>query len=172
MTTRGTESPVRVSNLLVAAVPGLRERLIEQSLRANWARIVGREWSLRSRPAGLKSGTLDIVVDNSPLLHEMKLRSSELLAAVQAVRPGSVSALRLHLGPRPADRAPGSPARSPSPPPLAADELTWIDSAVASVSDATLESSLRRLLTKDLLSHRSRGRRREPPASPLHKDTT
>lgn len=164
-------SPVRVKDLLVSAVPELRERLLEDSIRTNWARIVGPEFSRQSRPGSLKMGTLEVLVDHSPLLHELKLRSSELLAAVQRFRPDVVSALRMSLGSRPAARVSIPPQRSSRAPRLAADEARWVDATLAPVPDPALAASLRRLLTKDLLSHRPRGRSQAPGASPVEKET-
>ncbi len=92
-------SPVRVRDVLVSAVPELRDRMFEEAIRQNWTRVVGPDLSGRSRPGSLKMGTLDVLVDNSPFLHEMTLRSGELLAAVQASHGPAVSSLRFSPAP-------------------------------------------------------------------------
>ena len=42
--------PLRVRDLLVAAVPGLRDRMLEETIRSGWAEIAGPEIARRSRP--------------------------------------------------------------------------------------------------------------------------
>ena len=171
MRTSPLTRPVRVKDVLVSAVPGLRERMLEDTIRTSWPRIVGPQFSRQSRPGSLRTGTLDVLVDNSPLLHEMKLRSGELLAALQAFRPDTVSALRLTLGARAPERATRPTKRMAAPPRLAPEQTQWVDAMVAPVSDTALAASLRRVLTKDLLSHRPRGSSHGPDSSPLDKDT-
>ncbi len=156
---RARSSPVRVRDVLVSAVPELRDRLLEETIRKSWARVVGPQFASWSRPGTLKMGALDVRVDNSPLLHEMTLRSSELLAAVQASHGSGVSSLRFSLGTVPATEPRSVFARrGPAvPPELAPEEARLVDAMVAPVSDRALATSLRRLLTKDLLTRRLHG---------------
>ncbi len=121
MGTRGGRSPVRVGNLLTAAVPALAERMLEQAVRREWTETVGPEASRRTRPGALRQGTLEVSVDNSPWLQELTLRSSAIV-----------------------------------------EEARLVDAAAARLPDPALASSLKRLLTKDLLA---RGGRRAPAAS-------
>ena len=89
--------PVRVGDLLVAALPELRDRLLEETLRADWSRLIGPDLGRRSQPGRLKAGVLEVTVDNSTWLQEMTLRSSEVVAKVRPRVP-SVTALKLVLG--------------------------------------------------------------------------
>jgi hypothetical protein len=158
--------------VLAAAVPGLRDRMLQEIIRRSWGRIVGPEFAHRSQPGGLNMGALDVIVDNSPSLQEMTLRSSELLAAVQACHGRSVSSLRFRLGivsptpgPAVARRGRSEPTR------LAPEEADRIDRAVAPVADPALAGSLRQLLTKDALNRRPRGRDCRPDAAPDRKES-
>src|SRR5258705_13193211 len=109
-----SRSPVRVGDVLLAALPALQERLPAERIRLGWRAAVGADLSRRSRPGELKAGTLTIMVDNSPWLQELSMRSAEVLSAVRARFGPSVTALRLSLaGPAP---APERPARHATPP--------------------------------------------------------
>ena len=162
-------SPVRVRDVLVAALPELRDRLQEETIRKEWSRLVGPELGTRSRPGRLKAGVLEVTVDNSPGLHEMTLRSGELLVSLQTRFGSTVTSLRLAIGTVPAGGAP--PSARPRPETqarLSHEETSRVEAMVASLPDPMLAGSLRRLLTKDLLARRRHGssRRREdvPPA--------
>lgn len=157
-------SPVRVRDVLVAAVPELRERLIEETIRQEWSQLAGPELGRRSRPGRLKAGILDVTVDNSPWLHEMTLRSGELLAGLQTRFGSVVASLRPALGVvPPGAELPRVHLRAEPPARLTHEETRVVDAMVASLPDPALAGSLRRLLTKDLLARRRHGssRRRE-----------
>ena len=135
MGTRGGRSPVRVGNLLTAAVPALAERLLEQAIRREWTQTAGPEAARRTRPGALRQGTLEVSVDNSPWLQELTLRSAAIVAALS--------------------KRAALPAREGTPPPrrrLNAEETRLVDAAAARLPDPALASSLKRLLTKDLLA--------------------
>ena len=152
--------PSRVRDLLVAAIPGLSDRMLETTIQRGWASIAGPELARRSRPGELRGGTLTVTVDNSPWLHEMTLRSRDLLARLQARHGKAVSALRFSLGALPAS-APRSARPAPSRPDrLTAEEARSVDAIAAPVTDPALAVSVRRLLTKDLIARR---RRLAPP---------
>ena len=158
-------APVRVRDVLVAALPELRDRLLEETLRADWSRLVGPELGRRSRPGRLKAGVLEVVVDNSPWLHEMTLRSGELLAALRP-RFASVASLRFTLGALPPIAGPAAPRPRPERPSrLSHEELRVVEATVASLPDPMLAGSLRRLLTKDLLARRRQDPSRRPDDS-------
>ena len=116
--------PVRVGDVLTAAVPALEERLFAERIRLGWRAAVGPELAPRTRPGDLKSGTLTIEVDNSPWLQELSMRSPEVLDKVRAHFGPSVTALRLRLGgPAPATERPAAlrtSLRRPAAPKLAA----------------------------------------------------
>lgn len=151
-------SPVRLRDVLVAALPELRDHMLEEAIRKDWERVVGPELSRRSLPGGLRMGVLDVAVDNSPWLHELTLRGSELLAALRARHGSAVTSLRFTLGIVPAGPSPVMPRRRPSPQArLSHEEARLIETMVAPVADPALATSLRRLLTKDLLARRPRG---------------
>src|SRR5207249_11423376 len=86
-------APRAVADLLVTAVPGLRERLAEHHVRRAWAALVGADVARRAQPRALVDGCLAVVVDNSPWLHELTLRAEELTARLHERVP-VVRALR------------------------------------------------------------------------------
>src|SRR5256885_10454791 len=73
-------APRAVADLLVTAVPELRDRLAEHHVRRAWTALVGTDVARRAQPKGLVDGCLTVVVDNSPWLHELTLRVEELTA--------------------------------------------------------------------------------------------
>lgn len=173
MGTRGGRNPVRVGNLLTAAVPALAERMLEEAIRREWAQTAGPEAARRSRPGALRQGTLEVSVDNSPWLQELTLRSAAIVAALRKRHGSAVIAVRFALGSGrgDADVAAG-PARARTEAPqrrltvperrLTVEEARIVDAAAGQVPDPALASALKRLLTKDLLA---RGERRAPAAS-------
>ncbi len=166
MGTRGGHNPVRVGNLLTAAVPALAERMLEEAIRREWAQTAGPEAARRSRPGALRQGTLEVSVDNSPWLQELTLRSAAIVAALRKRHGSALAAVRFTLGngrgdadgaARPASAGTQAPQRR-----LTVEQARLVDAATGQVSDPALASSLRRLLTKDLLA---RGERPAPAAS-------
>ena len=152
-------SPVRVRDLLVSALPELENRLLEETIRTDWSRLIGPELGRRSRPARLHAGVLEVMVDNSPCLQEMTLRSRELLAALQR-RFMAVASLKFTLGTLPSVSRRAAPRAHPAPPPSPGpEELRAIEAMATSLPDPVLAGGLRRLLTKDLLARRSRDAR-------------
>jgi hypothetical protein len=149
--------PVRVGDLLAGAVPGLRDRLLEDTIRDGWAAIAGADAARRSRPADLRAGVLTVTVDNSPWLHELTLRSGALLAAVRARHGGAVASLRFVVG-EGGRATPAAPARqrAPVPAPLSAGEQRAVETLAAPVTDPELASALRRLISKDIIARRPR----------------
>jgi hypothetical protein len=159
-----------VGDVLVAALPELRDRLLEETLRTEWSRLIGAELGRRSRPGRLRGGVLEVTVDNSTWLHEMTLRSGELLAKLQP-RFESVAALKLGLGAVPSSTAPSAhAARGERPSPLSREELRGIEDMVAFLPDPTLVGPLRRLLTKDLLARRGNRPRRGDDPRPVERE--
>jgi hypothetical protein len=158
MITAARWSPVRVADVLIAALPGLRDHMLEETIRKDWGRVVGPDFARRSRPTGLKLGVLDVTADNSPWLHELTLRSSELLARLETRYGSAVTGLRFTLGtvatgssPMPREPRPESPTS------LDPGDARMVETMVTAVTDPALAASLRRLLTKDLLARRPRG---------------
>jgi len=164
-------NPVRVRDVLIAAVPELENRLLEESIKRDWSRVIGPELGRRSRPGRLQAGVLEVIVDNSPCLLELTLRSSELLAAVQR-RFETVAALRVGLGALPSVREPAAPrAGSEARGNPSAEELRAIEAMTASMHDPILAGSLRQLLTRDLLARRQRdARRRREDSTPVERE--
>src|SRR4029453_14285674 len=76
--------PVRIGDVLTAAVPALEERLLPERIRPGRGAPVGPEIRRATRPPELKAGTLTITVDNSPWLQELSMRSAEVLDTVRA----------------------------------------------------------------------------------------
>src|SRR5262245_23045407 len=106
MNSRG---PRAISELIVSAVPELRERLVEDGVRRSWVAAVGAETARRARPQRLTNGVLEIAVDNSPWLHELTLRAPELTAKLHA-QFSAVTSLRLVLTALPAESLHSAPA--------------------------------------------------------------
>ena len=148
--------PLRVRDLLLAAVPGLRDRMLEETIRSGWADIAGPEIARRSRPGELRAGVLTVLVDNSPWLQEVTLRASEILAGIRARHGSAVTSVRCALGTLPAPRQTVAHHRPPPADPLSAEEERAVDAIIAPVSDPVLAASMRRLVTKDLIAHRQR----------------
>src|SRR5205085_1481960 len=140
-----SRAPRAVGELLVSALPQLEERLLVQRMRRAWGALVGDDLARRAQPQALVKGCLTIVVDNSPWLHELTLRTPELTARLHAQFP-TVQSLRFSLGaaaaagPAPSPgarrrrrrpgRAPpaGCPAASPTsptPPPTPTTSSRW-----------------------------------------------
>jgi hypothetical protein len=160
--------PVRVGEVLTAAIPGLVGRLLEEAIRRDWATTVGSGAARRSRPGEIRAGVLHVSVDNSPWLSEMRLRSEELLDAVRKRHGDAVTSLRFALGPVP---APASRSAAPATSPLRAarlnaEEERSVETIVASVADPALATAVRRLVEKDFIA-----RRRGAPSSARREDT-
>lgn len=158
MGTRGGRSPVRVGTLLTAAVPALAERMLEEAIRREWTDTVGHDAARRSRPKALRQGTLEVSVDNSPWLQELTLRGAAIADALRKRHGSAVTGVRFALGSArddgdkiPAPTRVGTPRRR-----LNAEEARLVDAAAARLSDPTLATSLKRLLTKDLLARGGR----------------
>jgi hypothetical protein len=78
-TRSGGRSPVRVGNLLTRAIPALAERLLEESIRREWAQTVGPDAARRSGPtpaSGHPAGHVD-----TPVAQELTLRSAAISSA-------------------------------------------------------------------------------------------
>ena len=160
-------SPVRVGDVLLAALPDLRDHMLEETIRKDWGRVAGPEFSRRSWPTGLRLGVLDVSADNSPWLHELTLRSSDLLARLQSRYGAAVTSLRFTLGTVATGSSPRVRERRPEPPAhLGPEDTRVLDAMVAPVGDPALAASLRRLLAKDLLARRPRGAGRRLDDSP------
>jgi len=101
--------PRAVGELLVTALPQLEDRLLVQRLRRTWASLVGAEMARRAQPQALVKGCLQIVVDNSPWLHELTLRAPDLAGRLGAEYPAVRSGRRC-------DFRPGTGGRGPPPP--------------------------------------------------------
>lgn len=118
---------------------------MELRLRRAWASLVGTDVARRARPDALAAGTLTVLVDNSPWLHELTLRTEAMRQRI-AERFPEVRSLRFALGTldgEPADDA--SPRRKPTP--ITDAERTEIDTVTAAIPDPTLAAAARRLMT-------------------------
>src|SRR5207244_3027038 len=124
-------APRAVADLLVTAVPELRERLAEHHVRRVWSTLVGADVARRAKPQALVEGCLTVIVDNSPWLHELTLRADELTARLRARFP-AVRALRFTLGTLEEAGPSAAPRRRPrSSAPLGAADLPAIRDAAA-----------------------------------------
>jgi len=131
----------------VSALPQLEDRLLVQRMRRAWVRLVGPDMARRARPEALVNGCLQVVVTNSPWLHELTLRAPDLAARLGAEYP-AVRSLRFSLG-APLAEEPTSAARPAlRPPPLTDDDRRAIDAAAAAISDPAVAAGARRLLAR------------------------
>jgi len=163
--------PVPIRDVLVAAVPELRDRFAEETLRGDWTRLVGAELGRRSYPERLKGDVLEVIVDNSPCLQELKLRAQAVLSTLRTRFP-SVANLKLTLGTLPSRS--GVEARPARPRPkstLSPEDLHAVEAMATTLPDPILAGGLRRLLTKDLLARRRReADRRRVKSLPAKKE--
>jgi hypothetical protein len=140
-------APRIVGELLVSAMPQLEDRLLVQRLRRAWIALVGAAVARRAQPQALVDGCLQVVVDNSPWLHEMTLRGPELAARLRAEFP-AVRSVRFALGAPPADEPPPAARPAPRPSRLTDDDRRAIDAAAAAISDPDVAAGARRLLAR------------------------
>ncbi len=141
------QAPRAVGELLVNAVPQLEDRLLVRRLRRTWVALVGADMARRAQPHALVNGCLQVVVDNSPWLHELTLRGPELTARLARECP-AVRSVRFTLGAPPAEEP--TPAVRPAPrvSRLSDDDRCAIDAAAAAISDPALAAGARRLLAR------------------------
>jgi hypothetical protein len=135
-----------VSDFLPDAIPGLHDRLLEDRIRRAWPALVGPEIARRARPERLVGDCLHVTVDNSPWLHELTLRATEIGERV-ARRFAAVSSVRFGLGRLPSEAPPPGTPAAPRPRPLDPEEVRAIDEAVSAIPDPALRATARRVLT-------------------------
>jgi hypothetical protein len=138
-------APRAVGDLLLSALPQISERLSTVRLRQSWGAIVGRDAARRSRPDSVTGGTLRVIVDNSPWLHELTLREPDLTTKVRARFP-EIRALRFTLGAVDSEPAAARDA-APRPISLTPADHADIDAATAAITDERVADAARRLLT-------------------------
>lgn len=126
-------------------MPGLRDRLDEVRIRSAWNGLVGDDAARRARPSGLTNGCLHVVVDNSPWLQELTLRSGELTRRITA-RFDTIRTLRFTLGQLDPSSEAGAPAEGRGSRTLTADDVREIDETVAPIRDPDVRAAARRLL--------------------------
>ena len=159
MRTNAVPSSARlVRDLLTAAVPGLSEHMLEHRIQQEWRQLLPPALARRSRAGTLERGALEVCVENSPWLHELTMRSGEVLAALIArYGTAAVTSLRFVLDPARVDAAatptPSPPARAARPQ-LSPDEAREIKTMTSALPDAELAHVLQRLITKDRLARR------------------
>src|SRR5207244_1051078 len=123
-----SRAPRAMSELIVNALPELRERLVEEGIRRSWPAVVGAEGARRSRPQRLTNGLLEVAVDNSPWLHELTLRAPDLTTRLRA-QFAAITSLRFVLTPVAQDAASVSPSTERRRRALAPEEKRDIDAA-------------------------------------------
>ena len=135
-----------MADLLVSAVPQLSDRLPEYQIRKAWASLVGPDIARRTRPQALAGGCLHVIVDNSPWLHELTLRSAELTERLGA-QTAAVRSLRFTLGTLETEPRSRPERRERRMAALTDDDRRDIDEAASAISDPALADVARRLLT-------------------------
>ena len=87
-----------ISNLLARS--GYAEVQSNAALQQAWAEAVGESWARYSRPARLRRGVLQIVVQNSIALQELAFQKSQLLRRMkEAFKDEKIRDLRFQVGP-------------------------------------------------------------------------
>jgi hypothetical protein len=116
-------------------------------MRRAWVALVGADMARRAQPQALVNGCLQVIVDNSPWLHELTLRAPDLAARLGAEYP-AVRSVRFSLGAPPTEEPTpvARPALSPSR--LTDDDRRAIDAAAAAISDPVVAAGARRLLAR------------------------
>ena len=138
-------APRVVGDLLLGALPQISDRLLNLRIRQAWGTLVGRDTARRSQPESFAGGTLRVIVDNSPWLHELTLREGELATTIRARFP-EVRTVRVTLGALDSERlATREPAARAVP--LTPADHADIDAATAAIADTSLADAARRLLT-------------------------
>src|SRR5881628_735651 len=137
--------PRAVADLLLIAVPDLRDRLLDYRIRRAWPEVVGPDAARRAQPRTFADGCLSVAVDNSPWLHELTLRGEELTRRLSE-RFGAVRSLRFVAGQ--IEPAPTGRAGVERPVQLEAGARREIDQAASAIQDPSLAAAARRLLTK------------------------
>jgi len=87
--------PIRVGELL-AALPGMAERLAEARVLQAWPKLAGPA-APRTRAERVDAGVLHVAVDSSGWLHHLTLEEARLLARCRAI--ADIRAIRFHLAP-------------------------------------------------------------------------
>src|SRR3989304_1496685 len=147
MTLLRPSAPQRVGDLLTRAVPALVERMLEETIRKEWALVTGPELARRSQPGALDRGVLEVRADNSPWLMEMTMRTGEILGSLRARYGPRITALRCTLGPVPRVRTSTGRARPPAPAALrlSTEEAQEVETLVAAGSEPKVAAALPRL---------------------------
>ena len=145
-----------MAELLVSAVPELRERLVADGIRRGWGALVGPDVARHARPQALSGGCLQVVVDNSPWLHELTLRTAELTARV-AARFDTVRSLRFTLGRLQTAAETSAPPAARPVRALGPDDVREIDESVVGIRDPEARAAARRLLAAARRSSRTTG---------------
>src|SRR5215813_12952868 len=114
-------APRAVGELLLTAMPQLEDRLLVERLRRTWSALVGAEVAGRARPQSLTNGCLHVVVDNSPWLHELTLRATELTDRLHR-QFEAVRSIRFTLGALQAEPSPPAERRERRLPMLGDDD--------------------------------------------------
>jgi predicted nucleic acid-binding Zn ribbon protein len=139
-------TPRVLADILVNAVPQLSEKLPEYHIMKTWAALVGSEVARRTRPHALANGCLHVIVDNSPWLHELTLRTGELTERLRAQVP-AVRSLRFTLGTLETEPRSRRERRERRAAALTDADRRDIDEAASAISDPALADVARRLLT-------------------------
>ncbi len=131
---------------------GMQARLHEYRLFTRWDRTVGPAIARHARPAGLRSGKLQVIVDSPAWMQQLSLMKPEIIGKLHAIQGGhAVRDITLKLGEVVAPDGPepeGKPVRYH----LAADEKEKIERAVQSIDNEEIREALRSLLEKDVVS--------------------
>jgi hypothetical protein len=149
-------TPRAVADVLAAAVPQIAERLPEYRIRMAWRSLVGGDIARRTRPLSLSNGCLHVVVDNSPWLHELTLRASDLTERLHG-QFEAVRSIRFTLGTLQAEPSPPAERRERRGRTLDDDDRRDIEAAASAISDPALADVARRLLTTARRADHARG---------------
>jgi hypothetical protein len=125
---------------------GLDRKLREYRAWELWDEVVGPQIAARARPAKLRDGVLEVVVDQAVWMQQLQLMKPKILSSLNA-RLGEVLIRDIfwRRGRVEAMKAAGVARRAPAPPPLPPlnkEELSTIEEVLAPLDDPAVRESL------------------------------
>lgn len=129
---------------------GLDRKLREYRAWEVWDEVVGPQIAARARPAKLRDGVLDVLVDQPVWMQQLQLMKPKILSRLNARLDDAIIRDIYWRRGRMAHAGPGGPPRRASAArhalPLDEDELATIERVLTPLSDPAVKESLRAVL--------------------------
>ncbi len=164
--------PARAGNLLDQLVQGLGlgEKLEQYRAFIVWGEVVGPQVAARTAPLRIRSGVLEVRVDQAVWMQQLQLLKPKILTRLNERlgketirdifwRQGSVAELF----------AREAPVGAPALPPLTPEDAARIEATLAPLTSEELRAPMRRLLSKQ--ARLARLQQRENQSETPAKDT-